>query len=60
MRRFVSVHVLVPGAWSVRHGHEIVEQIEADVRKAAPRVHVFTHLEPVEDPASWKDQDLSG
>ncbi len=60
MRRFVSVHVLVPGAWSVRHGHEVVEQIEADVRKAAPRVHVFTHLEPVEDPASWKDQHLSG
>ncbi len=58
-RRFVSVHVLVPGDWSVRRGHQLVERIEADVRRAAPRVHVFTHLEPVEDPASWKDQGLS-
>jgi cation diffusion facilitator family transporter len=58
-RRFVSMHVLVPGDWSVARGHELLERIEADVRAAAPRVHVFTHLEPIEDPSSWKDESLS-
>ena len=34
MRRFVSVHVLVPGTWTVQRGHELLEQIEADFRRA--------------------------
>jgi len=54
-RRFVSVHVLVPGAWSVHRGHVLLERIERDLRASAPNVSVLTHLESVEDPASWDD-----
>jgi cation diffusion facilitator family transporter len=57
-RRFVSMHVLVPGSWTVNEGHQFLEQIEADVRKALPGVTVFTHLESLDDPASWDDVDL--
>jgi len=57
-RRFVSMHVLVPGAWTVARGHALLEAIEADVRGALPLTTVFTHLEPVEDPASFDDQGL--
>jgi cation diffusion facilitator family transporter len=57
-RRFVSVHVLVPGDWSVQRGHDFVEAVEADVRVAIPNVNVLTHLEAVEDPLSWQDQGL--
>jgi cation diffusion facilitator family transporter len=57
-RRFVSVHVLVPGAWTVHDGHVLLEKIEADVRTAVPNVSVLTHLESVEDPASWADVGL--
>ncbi len=57
-RRFVSMHVLVPGGWTVRRGHALLEQIEDDVRAALPGAHVFTHLEALEDPASFADQDL--
>ncbi len=57
-RRFVDMHVLVPGAWTVRRGHDLLEAIEADVRAAVPRAIVFTHLEALEDPASFRDQDL--
>ncbi len=57
-RRFVSFHVLVPGAWSVQRGHTLLETIEADVRQALPNVTVFTHLEALEDPASWDDTGL--
>lgn len=57
-RRFVSVHVLVPGEWTVQRGHDLVEQIEEEIRSAVPNSAVFTHLEPIEDPASWSDVQL--
>jgi len=57
-RSFVSVHVLVPGAWTVQRGHELLEEIERDIRLALPGAVVFTHLEPVEDPASFLDGEL--
>jgi len=57
-RRFVSMHVLVPGTWSVRRGHELAEQIEAEVRASLHNATVFTHLEALEDPASFQDQGL--
>jgi cation diffusion facilitator family transporter len=57
-RAFVSLHVLVPGAWSVQRGHDLIEQIESDLRGALKSVTVFTHLEPIEDPASFRDTDL--
>jgi cation diffusion facilitator family transporter len=57
-RRFVSVHILVPGKWTVQQGHEMLEQIEADIRTALGTVHVDTHLEPIEDPASFADIEV--
>ncbi len=56
--RFVSLHVLVPGAWTVQRGHRLLERIEADIRAALPNVTVFTHLESLGDPASWDDVAL--
>ena len=58
-RRFVSVHILVPGKWTVQQGHEMLEQIEADIRTALGAVHVDTHLEPIEDPASFADIEVA-
>lgn len=57
-RRFVSMHVLVPGDWTVHRGHALLEEIEGDVRAAIPGATVFTHLEALEDPASFADQGL--
>ena len=57
-RAFVSLHVLVPGQWTVKEGHDWAERIERDIRRAIPRSHVLTHLEPLEDPVSMLDQDL--
>ena len=57
-RQFVSLHVLVPGQWTVQRGHELLEDIEADIRWALPGVTVFTHLESLDDPASWADTSL--
>jgi cation diffusion facilitator family transporter len=57
-RQFVSLHVLVPGAWTVQRGHRLLEGIEADIRRDLPGVIVFTHLESLDDPASWEDAEL--
>ncbi len=57
-RRFISVHVLVPGIWTVQRGHQLLERIEADIRHALPTAAVFTHLESLNDPASWDDMAL--
>ncbi|MBA3034913.1 MAG: cation transporter [Desulfobacterium sp.] len=57
-RCFVSVHILVPGTWTVQHGHELLEELEADIRSEVMYVTVFTHLEPLEDPVSEYDIEL--
>lgn len=57
--RFVSVHIQVPGAWTVQQGHMLLEAIERDLRQALSPVSIITHLEPVEDPVSWQDIPLN-
>ncbi len=55
---FISLHVLVPGEWTVQRGHDVVEDIEADIRAVVPFSHLTTHLEPLEDPRSLADLSL--
>jgi cation diffusion facilitator family transporter len=55
-RRFVSFHVLVPGHWSVKAGHDLCEELEHKVAATLTRTHVLTHLEPIEDSKAWDDQ----
>ena len=57
-RSFVSLHVLVPGAWTVREGHALADRLERDVQKALPGAAVATHIEPIDDPASLDDVEL--
>lgn len=57
-RRFVSMHIIVPGNWTVHQGHQLLEQIEAEIREALHGVTVFTHLESMDDPTSWDDVTL--
>jgi len=54
-RHFISVHVLVPGAWTVHDAHHIAEDIESEIRGAVQNSVVFTHLEPIEDELSHED-----
>jgi len=59
-QKFISVHVLVPGDWTVQRGHELLDKIEADIRGVLPDSVVFTHLESLDDPASWDDETFEG
>lgn len=45
---FVTLHVLVPGHWTVSEGHDWAERIEVDIRNTLTHADVTTHLEPLE------------
>jgi cation diffusion facilitator family transporter len=57
-RRFVSLHVLAPGSWTIQAGHDLCEQVEREIRAALEETTVFTHLEPAEDESAYEDQTL--
>jgi cation diffusion facilitator family transporter len=59
-QRFVSMHVLVPGAWTVHQGHDLLEKVEEEIRHVLPDTVISTHLEPIEDPRAWDDQPPGG
>jgi divalent metal cation (Fe/Co/Zn/Cd) transporter len=49
--------VLVPGDWTVQQGHDLLRQVEDEIRQALPATSVETHLEPLGDPSSLLDPD---
>ena len=53
-RRFMSVHVLVPGHWTVQQGHDLLEMMEQQIMDKFDNMDIDTHLEPIEDLASWR------
>ena len=57
-RKFISLDVLVPGDWTVQRGHQLLERIEDDIRHVVLDSAAFTHLESLDDPASWDDETL--
>ena len=58
-RRFVSMHVLVPGRWTVKRGHDLSEKLEGELADALQGNNTFfIHIEPSEDPVSFQDQTL--
>lgn len=57
-QRFVSVHVQVPGKWSIQEGHNLAEEMERGLRQVVQPVSIIIHVEPIEDPCSWEDISL--
>jgi cation diffusion facilitator family transporter len=57
-RKFITFHMLVPGAWSVQQAHSLSEEVEKKIRSSIPQVTITIHIEPLEDPVSWEDTEL--
>ena len=57
-RRFVTLHMLVPGEWTVHDAHHVAENPEGEIRAALGEAVVTTHLEPIEDEISMRDISL--
>jgi len=54
-QRFVYMHVLVPDEWTVKHAHDVTEDVKADIAAVLPGVVTFAHTEPIDDPASYEE-----
>ena len=50
----IAMHVLVPGAWSVQRGHDLLEDIEQRFHARFDHLTLDTHLEPLEDPRAYE------
>ena len=59
-RRFIELHLLVPGSWPVQRSHDLAEHLEAEIRAKINYSSVLIHVEPLEDKRSWLDQSLGG
>ena len=57
-RKFMVVHLLVPGNWTVRKSHSLAEQFENRVGETITNANIVTHIEPIEDPLSMKDANI--
>ncbi|AXE38053.1 cation diffusion facilitator family transporter [Acidipropionibacterium virtanenii] len=57
-RRFLEFHMLVPGDWTVQHGHDAMEDLIDELLDKWPDLRVMGHLEPIEDPRSYEDLDV--
>lgn len=55
---FATFDALVPGSWSVRKAHDLIEVIEADIRAEVPAVELRVHIEPKEDPRAYGDHPV--
>lgn len=61
-RRFVDLHLLVPGTTTVAQAHNLSQRVEADIAAALGDAQVQVHIEPVEDGAAadalpWEEHD---
>ncbi len=55
-RKFIAIHLLLPGTLTLQQGHITAEEIERKIRDIFDvPVTVFSHLEPAEDPVSMYD-----
>ncbi len=54
-KHFLSVHMLVPGDWTVHDAHHLAEDFEGEIRGVLGDAIIHTHLEPAEDEISMND-----
>ncbi|MDR2548719.1 MAG: cation diffusion facilitator family transporter [Desulfobulbus sp.] len=52
-QRFISVHMLVPGDWTVHDAHHLAEDFEQELGQVLGEANITTHLEPIEDENSF-------
>jgi cation diffusion facilitator family transporter len=57
-RKFLVVHLLAPGNWSIQQGHRLAEQVETRVMEVVPGANIVTHIEPIDDPVSMNDAGI--
>lgn len=55
--RYMTVHMLVPGEWTVTASHDRVEDLEGALHVVVTDLDVMVHVEPLEDPRAYGDYE---
>jgi cation diffusion facilitator family transporter len=53
--RYISVHMLVPGSWTVHDAHHLAEDFESDILTILGDALIATHVEPIDDDNSFHE-----
>ncbi|KXP00628.1 cation diffusion facilitator family transporter [Tsukamurella pseudospumae] len=56
--RFLQMHMLVPGDWTVQRAHDVTEEVEADLDALFDDLRITVHIEPIDDPRAYEDWRL--
>ena len=59
-RRFIDMHLLLPGRTTVQELHDLVTEIEASIQQQLANTFITIHVEPVEDNVSWDGHLIGG
>ena len=54
----MEFHLLVPDEWSVKQGHDFLEDLSDEIVSEFPRMTVTGHIEPINDARSYSHADL--
>ena len=57
-RQFMDFHLLVPDDWSVKQGHDFLEDLSEEIVAEFPRMNVTGHIEPINDPRSYAHEGI--
>ncbi|MGV9827402.1 cation diffusion facilitator family transporter [Gordonia sp. NPDC003429] len=52
--RYLQMHMLVPGEWSMQQAHDKTEEVEERLHEALDHLRITTHLEPIGDPRAYE------
>lgn len=53
--KFVELHLLTPGEWTVSQAHDVAHEIEDSLRGTFRNLEASIHIEPIEDPRAYED-----
>ncbi|QHN26362.1 cation diffusion facilitator family transporter [Gordonia pseudamarae] len=56
--RFMQMHMLVPGDWTVQRAHDLAEQVEARLEAVVDDLIPTIHVEPIGDPRAYEQWRL--
>ncbi len=59
-KRFIDMHLLLPGTCTVQEAHDLCDCIEQEVERQLNNASLTIHVEPVEDDSSWDGHEVGG
>jgi cation diffusion facilitator family transporter len=59
-KRFMDMHLLLPGSYTIQEAHDLCDRIERQVEGSLDNSSLTIHVEPLEDDSSWDGHCVGG